>query len=351
MSLTLALAIAGGLVLAAVVAHGAWSARKADPRRAELARGPNAQEPSMTDPNGADTDPMAFSGADAGVDLRLARRPSARLDGLIDAMVSLTLESPVSAELALAHMPATRRAGSKPFLIEGLNAVTGDWEAPTPGASYGEFQAGVQLANRSGALNEIEYSEFVQMVQTFAEGLGAMPDFPDMLEVVASSRELDAFAAGHDAQLALLLVAKEASWSVGYVQQMALRHNFVPGAMPGRLVMPAAEEGAPPMLSLSFDAQAALAALDGDASQASVRELTLSLDVPQTAPSNEPFAAWQQAARALAGDMHAEVTDDRGQPLNLHAFAAIDQELGALYKALESRELAAGSLAARRLFS
>jgi hypothetical protein len=59
-------------------------------------------------------------------------------------------------------MPPTRRAGSKPFAIEGLNDGTGVWETPLAGQRYRAFQAGVQLANRTGYLNEIEYSEFVR---------------------------------------------------------------------------------------------------------------------------------------------------------------------------------------------
>ena len=73
--------------------------------------------------------------------------------------------------------------------------------------------------------------------------------------------------------------------------------------------------------------------------------------VPQTPAEAEPFAAWQEAARALARDLEAEVCDDRGQVLGLHAFAAIDVELKKLYEALAERDLAAGSPAARRLFS
>jgi hypothetical protein len=86
--------------------------------------------------------------------------------------------APVSGEMVLAHLPPTRRAGTKPFFIEGLDTETGEWEPPAPGRRYGELQAGVQLASRSGALNEIEYSEFVQKVQAFADAVGAMPDFP-----------------------------------------------------------------------------------------------------------------------------------------------------------------------------
>ena len=49
------------------------------------------------------------------------------------------------------------------------------------------------------------------------------------------------------------------AWSPGYLQQIAARHGFVPGAVPGRLVLPSLEDGAPPVLVLAFDAPAALA--------------------------------------------------------------------------------------------
>lgn len=357
MTLTIALIILGLLLLAAVLAHGAWTARKAGPRRADTQLEPRLSEPSLGESNALDDgdslEPRLDHGEIGDLESRLALKPhgrkaSPRLDALIDAIASLTIDAPLSAEVALAHYPPTRRAGTKPFQIEGLNTVTGEWELPLPGQSYGEFQAGVQLANRSGALNQIEYSEFVQKVQEFADGLGAFAQFPDMLDVVARARELDAFASAHDAQLAVVLRSRGAAWTVGYVQQMAARNGLVPGSVPGRLVMPSDEEAAPPILVLSLDAQAALA---DDPQQSSVREVSLSLDVPQTPEAAEPFAAWQQAARALAADIDAEVTDDRSMPVNLHAFASIGQELGTLYQTLAEHDLAAGSPAARRLFS
>jgi hypothetical protein len=348
MTLTTWLVILGGLVLLAIVVHGAWTARKAGPKRAL----PPQEEPHFDGPapalgTGA---PLATDSLDATLPAitRPMRRPSARIDALIDAIAAITVEQPVSGELAMQHQPGSRRAGTKPLQIEGLNVKSGDWELPAPGQRYSEFQAGLKMANRSGALNQIEYSEFVQKIQSFADGVGGYVQFPDMLDVVSRARELDQFAAGHDAQLALLLRAKGAAWTPGFVLQAASRHGFIAGALPGRLVMPAAEAGAPPVLTLQFDAQAALA---DDPEAQSLRELTLSLDVPQTPPEAEPFALWQEAARALARDLEAEVCDDRGQLLGLHAFAAIDVELKKLYAALADRDLAAGSPAARRLFS
>ncbi|MFT3821791.1 MAG: cell division protein ZipA C-terminal FtsZ-binding domain-containing protein [Rubrivivax sp.] len=342
------LAIAGIVVLVLIVAQGWWSARKAAPRRAALggaAATGERVEPGFGDHDGGDSTQPATPPPE--IRAALPRRPQ-RLDALIDAIVPMTLESPVSGEFLLSHLPPSRRAGTKVFLIEGLDAETGQWEPPAAGRRYGELQAGVQLASRSGALNEIEYSEFVQKVQAFADGVAAVPDFPDMLDVVGRARELDAFAGPLDAVLTVTLRANQVAWSVGYVQQCAARLGFVAGAVPGRLVLPAAEEGAPPLLALSFDPQAALA---DEPQAAAVRECTLSLDVPQSDEKAEPFPAWHNAARTLADDMDASLVDDQGQPVTLHAFAAIGTELQNIYRQLESRDLGAGTPAARRLFS
>jgi hypothetical protein len=338
------------VVLAALAAHGWWNARRALPRKAEGG--------VMHDPLAPRVEPtLGQFAAEAGAPAPTtappgaARRGGVRIDALLDAIATLALEAPVAGETVIAHLPASRRAGSKPLLIEGLDTETAQWETPVPGVRYGELQAGVQLANRSGALNEIEFSEFVQKVQAFADALGAVADFPDMLDVVARARELDAFAGEHDAHLAVHLHANSAAWSIGYLRQCAERHGFVAGTMPGRLVLPgvADDEGAPvpPVLVLSFDAQAALAE---DPQHTAVRRVTLSLDVAQTHEQADPFGTWQAVIRALAAEMDATAIDDDERPITLQHYTTIAAELKTLYRALESRDMAAGSAVARRLF-
>jgi hypothetical protein len=342
-TLTTALAILGAVVLMAVLLHGWWNTRRASPRPAATATHSGAVdgervEPGMDTPNGESA---------LAAPPRIVKRATP-IDALIDAIATLELEAPISGEVVLANMPSTRRVGSKPLFIEGLDADSGEWTPASPDKKYSELQAAVQLANRSGALNEIEYSEFVQKVQALADAVGASVDFPDMLEVVARARELDGLTGPLDAQLTLSLRSNSVAWSAGYIQQVASRHGFVPGVLPGRLVVPSPEEGAPPVLVLSFDAQAALAE---DPQQAPVRECHLMLDVPQIEERLEPFPAWHNAARSLADDMDALLMDDQGQTITLHAFAAIGTELQALYRRLEALDLAAGSAVARRLFS
>ncbi len=359
----LGLIIAGALVLIIVVVHNAWNNHRNAPKRARPAEPPSAppepaarQEPAFDGPplpqaEGADGEPPLAHIVDPRDALELPLPVAERrggLDALIDAIAPVTPEHQVSGDAALAAMPPTRRAGSKPFAIEGLHEGTQQWETPQPGQRYRHFQAGVQLANRTGALNEIEFSEFVMKTQAFADAIGAAVDFPDMLHEVARARELDQFASDHDAQLSFVLRARQAAWSPGYVQQNAARLGLVPGPIPGRMVLPASGAGLPVMLTLDFDAQAAMS---DDPEQTALREIALSLDVAQVARAEQPFARLREVAQSLCEAMDGVLCDGNAVPLPAMAMDPIAADLEQLYDHLDARELSAGSVLARRVFS
>ncbi|MDO8904674.1 cell division protein ZipA C-terminal FtsZ-binding domain-containing protein [Hydrogenophaga sp.] len=400
-SLQISLAIIGGLVLAGVVAYNAWLTSKSAPRTArEWPQDTPGAEPGHQSARVfAETDPpedmlgdriepvlddvsvdeamgLASARPGAAAPQHLAavapvtsvppaspappavpvtlhhvisapeKRPG--LDALIDVITPLLLENQVSGDALLAAMPGTRRVGSKPFAVEAQCEETGEWEAPRLGQRYRVLQAGVQLANRAGPLNDIEFSEFVVKAQAYADAVGATPDFPDMRAEVARARELDAFASGHDAQLGFTLRARRAAWSPGYLTQNAAQLGFVAGVLPGRMVLPGSEGGKAPILSLTFDSQAAMAE---DPEQTALREVALALEVTHVPRSEQPFQRMRQAAVALAQAMDGVITDDAGQLLSVETMDSIGADLENLYDALDSRDLSAGSPQARRLFS
>ena len=394
-TLQISLAVIGVVLLALIVAYNAWTTHRNQPKKARpveddpraepalrqepafdaalgappVARGSTAPPrtpvasaapgaPAPEELPGADFAPpdrtgqAAASAAAPDAPVPVApthvadRRPG--LDPLIDAIAALQCEHAIPGESALAALPPTRRVGSKPFAIEGFNETTQQWEMPTPGERYHLFQAGVQLANRVGALNDIEFSEFVHKAQAFADSISASIDFPDMVNEVLRARELDHFASEHDAQLAFMLRARQAAWSAGYLQQNAARLGFVQGAIPGRMLLPAPTPGLPPLLGLSFDTQAALAE---DLEQSAVRELMLSLDVAQVHRTEQPFARLREIAAVLCNVMDGVLCDQNGQPLPAMAMDPIATDLELLYDQLDGRELSAGSVLARRLFS
>lgn len=342
-SLQLSLAGIGALTLGVVVVYNHWTSRKNAPRQAE----PLMEPLGTADPASEDVEPREPVLIDDFSSLPQPERKPL-LDALIDVIATIEVDQPVSGDAALAALPVTRRVGTKPFHVEGCSDLSGEWEPLVAGRRYSAFQAGVQLANRVGALNNIEFSEFVFKTQAFADAVGGTPSFSDMLEEVARARELDQFASAHDAQLSFTLCASAAAWSPGYIQQHAARLGFVAGALPGRMVLPSAVVGLPPVLSLTFDTQAALA---DDPALSAIRDFSLSLDVPQIAREDHPFERLREVANLLAERMDGAVTDDDGQILGEDVLDQIANDLRQLYDALDARELSAGSPQARRLFS
>src|SRR5262245_43714376 len=115
---TVGVAMLGALVLASLLAHNAWTSRRNAPRQADPARLP-VQTPAPDLPQEPTLDPEPTLPSPE-------RKP--RLDVLIDAIAPIHVETAVSGEAAIAALPPTRRAGSKPFAIEGRNEATGLWE-------------------------------------------------------------------------------------------------------------------------------------------------------------------------------------------------------------------------------
>lgn len=277
-----------------------------------------------------------------------AELPSQEFDSLVFSIIELAVDKPVAGEVAMAALPPTHRIGKKQFLVQGMNTQTRQWEPPRAGSRYGAFEAAIQLANRHGALNELEFSEFVAKTQEFADAIGAAPDFPDMLHEVARGREVDAFAAANDAVLNLMLVAQRATWSPGYVNQCAARHGFKPSVTPGRLVLPSVHPHSPPVLVLSYDPQAAMA---DDLDHTPISEILLTLDVPNVDRAENAFGRLRTILDEMAHTMEGQITDPNGRKQPAMALDSIGQDLERLYEALESRGFAAGSPAALKLFS
>ena len=367
-SLQFGLAAVGGAVLAGLVAHNIWEARKNRPRMAEPP--PPSAEAQQSGAMGPGQEPDADAGLaseETGTDdrscvgLRLSdlaaqglsqavaaeKRP---LDPLIDAIAGIELDAGVmvSGEAALAALPVSRRVGDKSFAVEGRNALTQEWEPPHAGNQYDAFQAGVQLANRAGALNDIGFSEFTLKAQAFADAVNGTPHFPDMIEEVARARELDQFASANDARLSFILRARGAAWSTGYLQQVVSGHGFVAGALPGRLVLPAVRAGDPPLLRLEYDTQAALAE---DLEQSAVHEVLLCLDIPQVPSEQQPFQRMCVIAQELAKIMEGVIIDGNGYRIDSVAMENIGKDVQDLYLLLAQRDFHAGSMLARRLFS
>ena len=260
------------------------------------------------------------------------------VDSLVDCLIALTLEQPIRGEKVIGPIQALRHVGNKPVHYIGLRDGQ-NWEPITHGSSYTALQAGVQLANRTSALNEIEYSELVTRLRTVADELGAEADIPDMTPVMQSARALYQFISEFDAQLSVNIQSNEGPWAIGTLL-IALEKQGFDLRPEGRLVMPDGDGGV--LFSLSTNVT-----LAADTTS----RLTLLLDVARVAQPRNGFGAMIACCRSLAMRMNGTVVDDGNQPLSEQALAEIAGQVKDFYANMELAEIPAGSTRALRLFS
>jgi hypothetical protein len=276
----------------------------------------------------------------------ISSAPPAIVDRRIDCVVPIRLVTSIAGEKVIPHAQKLRRAGSKPVHIEGKPEGDGSWELLKNGARYEELRAAAQLANRGGAMNELEFSEFVTGVQRFADAIDGAPEFPDMLETVGMARELDAFAAQCDAQLSINILSDGAPWSANYVQAVASQDGLLLSRDGTRFVKLDARQN--PVFMLQFGDTNFLR---DDLTYKGGQMITLVLDVPVADEDILPFRLMCDYAKSLSERIGARVVDDQRRPLPDASLLAIEKQLMTLYAKLEQAGIPAGSPATRRLFS
>nr|WP_311530604.1 cell division protein ZipA C-terminal FtsZ-binding domain-containing protein [uncultured Ralstonia sp.] len=272
------------------------------------------------------------------------------IDPLIDCIVPLHPDREVSGDRLLPAMTKLRRAGTKQIHVEGLNPAANAWEAIRAGQRYLDVQVAVQLANRTGPLNALEFSEFINAIDPLSEAADAVPELPDMNETISNARELDAFAAECDVQLGVSVISDGAPWSAAYVQTVATQDGLVLSRDGTRFTR--FHAGADGMQRALFTLQFGdTNFLRDDLTVKAGRQITLLLDVPVAEEPGKPFKLVCEYAYTLSQRMGAQVVDDNLRPLTEQSFVAIQKHLRVLYDKLESRGIPAGSGAAVRLFS
>jgi len=306
------------------------------PPAAPVSDAPVHAEPSLGD---APAEPVSAPAAEPVQEVSAASEQATSLvDPLIDCLLPLSLEAPVRGDKILPVLQTLRLVGNKPVHFIGLH-VNGDWEPITHGGVYTKMQGGVQLASRSTALNELEYSELVTRLRGVADEIGAEPEVPDMMEVMAEARNLHRFVAGHDAQLGVNLHTNGAPWAISTLL-FALEKQGFDVRPDGRFVMPDGDGSY--LFSLSTNVTLA---------EETTPRLTLLLDVPCVAPARDGFGSMVACAKALVGRLDATIVDDYNQALSDAALAEIAGQVQEFYQEMDAADIPAGSTRALRLFS
>ena len=265
------------------------------------------------------------------------------VDELIDCEIQLSLEEPARSEKLLPQLQTLRYTGNKPVHFVGLvedEHGQKNWKPVVPGETYIQLKAGVQLANRTSALNEIEFSELLMRLRQVADAIGAEPEIPEMAEVTEKAKQLFQFVADHDAKLGISIRSNGAPWQVATLNAALEKQGFE-SKLDGLFVMKDRDNGLT-LFTLSTN--------ELPASEIATR-LTLLLDVPCVAPEKDGFAQMIQCARALCVRLDGSLIDDGNQLLNDAFLEEISGQVKDFYQEMHASSIPAGSVRALRLFS
>lgn len=262
-------------------------------------------------------------------------------DPSTEIVIEITFQGPMLGEDLLPLLQPLRSAGRKPARIFAQD-VEGQLDLHVrPDGQYMSIQLAVLLANRSGALSAIEWSQIWNRAQSLADQLEASIEGPDQQHVLDAASRLDDTCAALDTQVGLTLLLGSMR-PVSEVTGAARTMGFVPFS--GGLVW-LGDYGLVCFTLSRADNESF------DAGMASVDRLSLLLDVPCSPVDTRAFGKMAEVGFELARRIGGELVDDQLRPLQPGADVAIDEKLKTLYAQLEAAGFAAGSPRARCVFA
>ena len=262
---------------------------------------------------------------DAGSDADDAEEP----DPACEVVIEVHFAEPARGADVLPYLQSLRHVGRKPMRVFATTDQGRHRARIHAGESYAAMSLAVLLANRSGPLTAIEWSQAWARAQDLAERFEATIEGPDQQAVLEQAARLDDTCAALDTQVGLTLL-------LGGAQ-------------------PAAEVSMWPAtcgLAVGQRRGDTLSRADGaafDAGMGGIERLYLLLDVPCSPADSRAFGRMVEVGRELAARLRAELVDDQGKPLADGSETVIDERLQVLFGQLEQAGLPAGSARATGL--
>ncbi len=269
--------------------------------------------------------------------------PAAEVSSRIDTVAVILADDPIMSE-QLQPLLAPLQSFGKPVHVEGI--VDEQWHPidTSPRRSWRELRVGLQLADRRGPVGEDEVERFNRTIADFAAAVNAVSQREAPAAAAARARELDAFCADTDIEVALNVIGQfGATFAIPRVKSIALENGLSETAS-GELVR-FTPEGQAGFVLRRFDDAAA------KPSSHYYTGLTFALDLPQVADAPMVLQEMVRVAEDLARKLGGQLVDDNRKALTAAGLASIRRSLEKIFHQMEAHGIPAGSALARRLFS
>lgn len=248
------------------------------------------------------------------------------VDHQLEAVLDISFANPVPVDALQKALHGLYHVGGKPVRVFAEREGGGHRAHFRPGEDYVSLQLAVLLANRSGPLTAIEWSQLWSVAQELIAKFEGSVEAPEQEVVIERAAQLDTANAELDVQVGLALRPEE-QLSLSQIQSVARDVGFMPY---GRHLAWMAETGVPRFLLL-IEGSAA-----GELQADSVSRLDLLLDLPNSPVDTQPFSRMAGVGRDLARRLGTVLLDDQGRPVAPDADAVIDEQLTEIYERLES---------------
>ena len=263
------------------------------------------------------------------------------VDPATEVVIDVSFAQPVGSTPLYNALKPISKVGSKPVRVFAEREGGGHRAYLRPAESYTSVQLAVLMANRSGALTDIEWSQLWTLAQSLAERFDGSVEGPEIETVLQQAQALDTVCADLDAQVGLVLKLHEAK-DVNSVFRVLENAGFLRGDVHLAWM---SDSGLPRFIVL-FDGVAA-----DEIKAEEVNRLDFVLDVPNSPADEQAFSRMATVGRDLARRLDAVLLDDQGRPLPDHADETIDEQLHAIYMRLEQAGYPAGEPRTVRIFS
>lgn len=263
------------------------------------------------------------------------------IDPSTEVVIDISFAQPVESIELYSAVQSMHRVGSKPVRVFAESDGGLHRARLRAGESYVSMQLAVLLANRSGALTDIEWSQLWTFAQGLAERFDGSVEGPETQEVLRRAQELDALCAGLDAQAGLVLQLPGPQ-SADQVTRMLENIGF----LYGETQLAWMSDTGVARFTVLFDGQPPMEKAGDE-----ITRLDFVLDLPNSPADRQAFSRMATVGRDLARRFDAVLLDDQGRPLPDHSDDAIDGQLHDLYTRLEQAGYPAGEARAARVFS
>lgn len=276
-------------------------------------------------------------------------------DELIDFVVTLPGEGPISRNKALGVYKQNEYMLDKPRFIYGLGHKTGLWsnlERDPEHAQYRSIAVAIQLVDTHGPISETELNTFTQMALKLADALQRPTKLSLTFEAALErSRQLDEFCETNDVLASISLMANGPTGFNGRaIDQVARHHNMQLGAMNIYHRRNDQALGSRHLFSLAnlfnpgtFDP----ARLDRFRTQG----LTLFMNVPCSYQPVRVFDQMIETGAGLAKMLDGRLEDHEHRPLSKQGIQVIRSQIERISAEMTNKGIVPGSTTAMRLFS